>query len=104
MNRTLCGVDISKDWLDAGVAPVAAEGRFRNDAAGIAELAAFCRAQGVDLVVMEASGGYERLAFLLLWQLGIACVARKAQRSSGQTRQSQPTCVNPTLNRRPFAT
>ena len=54
-------------------------GRFRNDAAGIAELAAFCRRHGVDLVVMEASGGYERLAFLLLWELGIACAIVNAR-------------------------
>jgi transposase len=79
VNRTLCGVDISKDWLDAGVVPVAAEGRFRNDAAGIAELAAFCQTHGVDVVVMEASGGYERLAFLLLWQLGVPCAIVNAR-------------------------
>src|SRR5262249_46976807 len=35
----------------------------------VAWFAAFCRAHGVDLVVMEASGGYERLAVLLLWEL-----------------------------------
>lgn len=40
----------SKEWLDAHVVPSGAAGRFRNDAAGIAELAAFCRADGVDLV------------------------------------------------------
>lgn len=73
MNSTLCGIDISKDWLDAHIEPSGAVGRFRNDAAGIAELAAWCRADSVDLVVMEASGGYERLAFLLLWEMGQPC-------------------------------
>jgi transposase len=68
-----CGVDVSKDWLDAGVEPSGAVGRFRNDAAGIAELAAFCQVHCVELVAMEASGGYERLPFLLLWELGIPC-------------------------------
>ncbi|WP_292715663.1 IS110 family transposase [Mesorhizobium sp.] len=43
------------------------------DAAGVAELATWCQANGVELVVMEASGGYERLPFLLLWELGVAC-------------------------------
>ena len=33
----------------------------------------FCRRHGVQLVVMEATGGYERTAFLLLWEAGIAC-------------------------------
>ena len=73
VNSTLCGIDISKDWLDAHIEPSGAVGRFRNDAAGIAELAAWCRADSVDLVVMEASGGYERLAFLLLWEMGQPC-------------------------------
>ncbi|TIP27882.1 MAG: IS110 family transposase [Mesorhizobium sp.] len=66
-------MDVSKDWLDTHVVPGGAAGRFRNDAAGIAELAAWCQANGVELVVMEASGGYERLPFLLLWELGVAC-------------------------------
>ena len=73
MNKIICGVDVSKDWLDAHVEPSGTVGRFRNDAAGIAELAGFCRAAGVELVVMEASGGYERLPFLLLWEAGQPC-------------------------------
>lgn len=73
MNRVICGVDVSKDWLDAYVRPVGSFQRFGNDAEGIGALAAFCRAHGVDLVVMEASGGYERPAYLLLWELGLAC-------------------------------
>src|SRR5262249_30177353 len=40
---------------------------------GITALADFCRQHGVELVVMEASGGFERQAFLLLGQAGIAC-------------------------------
>jgi len=79
VNKIICGVDVSKDWLDAGVEPGAAVGRFRNGAAGIAELAAFCRAHSVELVVMEASGGYERLPFLLLWELGVACCVANAR-------------------------
>jgi transposase len=73
VNKTICGVDVSKEWLDAHIEPSGAAGRFRNDTAGIAELAARCQADGVDLVVMEASGGYERLAFLLLWEMGQPC-------------------------------
>jgi transposase len=36
-------------------------------------LAAFCREHAVELVVMEASGGYERRAFVELWEKGINC-------------------------------
>ena len=73
MNKTLCGIDISKDWLDAHIEPMETARRFANDAAGIADLAAWCQTHDVGLVVMEASGGYERLAFLLLWEMGQPC-------------------------------
>jgi transposase len=69
----VCGVDVSKRRLDAHVAPSGAFESFDNDAAGIAALASFCSRQGVQLVAMEATGGYERQAFLLLWEAGIAC-------------------------------
>lgn len=70
-----CGVDVSKDWLDAFIA---ADGhghhrRFANAPEGIAALAAFCREHAAGLAVMEASGGVERLAYALLWDQGIAC-------------------------------
>lgn len=72
--QTICGVDISKNWLDAHVEPQGEAARFANDAEGIAALAALCRRTGVALVAMEATGGYERSAFLLLWQAGLPCV------------------------------
>ena len=68
----ICGVDVSKDGLDA-VIPGAAQARFANDAAGIEALAAFCAAHGAGLAVMEASGGCERAAYALLWTLGQPC-------------------------------
>jgi transposase len=71
--KTICGVDVSKAKLDAWVEPGGTFASFDNDTAGIVELAAFCREQKVELVVMEASGGYERRAFLELWQAGLAC-------------------------------
>lgn len=73
MNKIICGVDVSKDWLDVHVEPSGVVGRFRNDAAGIADLAGLCRAAAVELVVMEASGRYEQLPFLLLWEAGQPC-------------------------------
>ena len=69
--RELCGVDVSKAWLDAWVAGCFK--RFPNSADGIAALAAFCRDHGVTLVVMEASGGYEQAAYLTLWAEGVPC-------------------------------
>jgi transposase len=71
--KIICGVDVSKDKLDACVEPGGRSASFDNDAAGIAELAAFCRMHAVNLAVMEASGGYERRAFLGLWEAGVGC-------------------------------
>ncbi|WP_245476890.1 transposase, partial [Bradyrhizobium sp. Leo170] len=52
---------------------------FNNDTAGIASLAAFCREHAVTLVVMEASGGYERRVFVELWEQGIGCALANAR-------------------------
>lgn len=71
--KTICGVDVSKARLDAGIEPGQQFASFDNDMAGIAKLAEFCREHNVDLVVMEASGGYERRAFIQLWEAGISC-------------------------------
>ena len=65
-----CGVDVSKDWLDAFVAPVHQQ-RFANTSEGIEALACFCRDHAAGMVVMEASGGVERLAYGLLWSHGV---------------------------------
>jgi transposase len=71
--KFICGVDISKARFDACIEPGAIFASFDNDAAGIAELATFCRRHQAELVAMEATGGYERRAFLLLWEAGMPC-------------------------------
>ena len=71
--KFICGVDVSKARLDACIEPGAVFENFDNDASGIAALAAFCRQHQASLVAMEASGGYERQAFLLLWEAGLPC-------------------------------
>jgi transposase len=77
--KIICGVDISKASLDACIEPGSIRGSFKNDAAGIAALAAFCRQHGVELVAMEATGGYERRAFLQLWEQGLPCAVTNAR-------------------------
>lgn len=77
--NNICGVDISKARLDACIEPGSIRGSFKNDAAGIAELAAFCRQHRVKLVAMEATGGYERRAFLQLWGQGLPCAITNAR-------------------------
>jgi transposase len=50
-----------------------ASGQFENSLAGVESLLGFCRGHAVELVVMEATGGYERLAFGGLWAEGMGC-------------------------------
>ncbi len=73
MTKIICGVDVSSEYLDARVGRDGACARFANSPADIAEFARFCRTHGVELVAMEATGGYEKLAFGLLWAEAIPC-------------------------------
>jgi len=66
VTRILCGVDVSSRWLDASIGRTGTPQRFPNTPDGIAHLAAFCHQHHVQLVAMEATGGYERQAFALL--------------------------------------
>jgi len=71
VTRTICGVDISSQSLDARVGREGAYAQFSNTAEGIASLACFCHAHQVDLVAMEATGGYEQRALALLSEQGL---------------------------------
>ena len=72
MSKIICGVDVASDFLQVRIGREGAEGCFSNTEDGIAELAAFCRQHQAELVAMEASGGYEKLSFALLWAKGLA--------------------------------
>ncbi|WP_374340262.1 transposase, partial [Methyloversatilis sp.] len=67
------GIDVSKLHLDVCVG--ATQQRVPNDASGWSELTAMLQAAQVDLVVMEATGGYERGLVCALQSAGV-CVAR----------------------------
>jgi transposase len=84
--KIFCGVDVCKAWLDAWILN-GGHRRFANTPEGIETLAAWCREHGAELVVMEASGGFERPPFLALWKLGQPCAIANA-RSVRQFAQS----------------
>jgi len=65
-------VDIGSSllWRRASAAP-GASANLPNNPEGIAALAAFCQSRNVDRVAMEATGGYEQLAFAQLSQQGL---------------------------------
>jgi transposase len=73
VRRINVGIDVAKQHLDVCLATEVR--RVSNDAAGHDELIAMCKQADVDLVLLEASGGYERAAVLALQQAGM-CVAR----------------------------
>ena len=72
MSKIICGVDVDSRFLQARIGPNGPAGRFANTAKGIAKLAEFCHQHQVELVAMEATGGYEKRPFALLWAQGIA--------------------------------
>lgn len=82
MSKIICGVDVASRSLQARLGTQGPAGRFTNTAKGIAELAVFCRQHQVDLVAMEATGGYEKQPFALLWAqgLGVAILNPRAVR------------------------
>ncbi len=84
------GIDVAKGWLDVAARPGADPWRVANDPAGVATLAAQLDALAPALVVLEASGGYERpiVAALAASGLPVAVVnprqARDFARATGR--------------------
>jgi transposase len=80
-------VDISSQSLDARIGQQGAFAQFPNTTEGIAALAAFCHAHQVELVAMEATGGYEQLAFAQLSEqdLPVAILNPRAVRQFAQS-------------------
>lgn len=87
MTRTICGVDISSQSLDARMGREGAFAQFPNTTEGINALLTFCHAHQAELVAMEATGGYEQLAFAELSEQGLP-VAILNPRSVRQFAQS----------------
>ena len=58
-DKKVAGIDVSKLTLDVALVPSGEELQVGNDAGGIEELLKRFKAAGLDLVVMEATGGYE---------------------------------------------
>jgi transposase len=118
VTRIICGVDISSVSLEARIGREGACGSFPNNGEGISALASFCQTHQVDLVAMEATGGYEQQAFAGLSGQGLPVAVlnprsvRKFAESMGrlektdaidaamiawfaETSQSPPLCLAP---------
>ena len=66
------GIDVSKAHLDVAVRPSSQKWQVDNTEAGIAHLVQQLQALSPDLVVMEATGGYEAMAAAALAVAGLA--------------------------------
>lgn len=68
MNKPIAvGIDVCKEHLDVFHSASAERERFRNDSAGIAALLGWLKARSsAEILVLEATGGYELLAATML--------------------------------------
>jgi transposase len=73
MNTTsyYAGIDVSKDYLDLHLLPSEHAERFANDAAGHRQLIGLLQKHRVHLIVLEATGGYERAAVAAMVAAGL---------------------------------
>jgi len=65
------GIDVSKDRLDVAVLGKGQEKQVNNTQAGIAELVAWMQELQPELIVVEATGGYQRAVVEALFQAGL---------------------------------
>jgi len=73
MNKedAFAGINVSKSCLDLGLNPTGQFERFSNDESGIANLVALLEQLGPALIVVEATGGLEKLLVAALRVTGL---------------------------------
>jgi transposase len=79
MSRTVIGVDVSKESLDACARPADQSRRFANTPAGVEELVAWARALAPDRILFESTGPYQKLAVGALLAAGLPAVVVNAR-------------------------
>jgi transposase len=79
MNRTIIGIDVSQDALDAYVRPAGLRQRFDNTAAGIAALIDWVRPHAAERIVFESTGPYQKAAVGALLAEGLPAVVVNAR-------------------------
>jgi transposase len=94
--KTIVGLDIAKEKVDAAIRSAAVAATFANTAEGHRELLAFLKKHGVCRAVMEATGGYERTWAKLLDEASIEVVIvdpkriRHFAKSAGRLAKNDP--------------
>jgi len=68
---TYVGIDVSKDEMDVHIVPQNRAFRCKRDDKGITSLVKSLKKHSPKLIVMEATGGYEKVITIKLWAAGL---------------------------------
>ena len=80
MDKTICGIGVSKDRLDVAVRPSGERFVVARTGVGLDELVARLKMLKPHLIVLEATGGFETVVVAALAGAGLAvAVANPAQ-------------------------
>jgi transposase len=79
MPRTLIGVDVCKDFLDAHARPASVSKRFPNTPAGIEQLLAWVQPFAPERVIFESTGPYQKAVVGALLAAGLPAVVVNAR-------------------------
>jgi transposase len=74
------GIDVSKDWLDVAVLGEKGTRQFANTKKGIRDLVRWMSQVQPQLIVVEATGGYEEALVLALFEAGVPVALVSPQR------------------------
>jgi len=74
------GIDVSKDWFDVAILGPKGRKQFANMKRGIGKLVKWMRTLQPQLIVVEATGGYEEALVLALFEAGLPVALVSPQR------------------------
>jgi transposase len=100
MDKITCGIDVSKDRLDVALRPSAECFAVSRTGAGLEELVARLKVLKPNLIVLEATGGFETVVVAVLAGAGLpVAVANPAQirafaKAIGQRAKTDPIDAN----------
>ena len=95
--RKCIGIDVAKKHFDVHVLATGQDERFSNDDKGIQQCLQRCQQESSELIVMEATGGYESLLAGTLRVEGLAVAVVIPSSPSGNARLGPATrrCRSP---------
>jgi len=100
MDKTICGIDVSKDRLDVALRPSGERFAVSRTGAGLEDLVARLNVLRPNLIVLEATGGFETVVVAALAGAGLpVAVANPAQirafaKAIGQRAKTDPIDAN----------